>query len=122
MTIQGNIHITPLHVLEGDSIRTYHLTGSRFFECEGLASDFDFFVQEDSTVGSFLVENGFEIISKTPYDDSQVVSVYRHPFGVDIQIVKSAEIKHNAQELLKSLGYRRPSKRSWNAAINYVTK
>jgi len=82
---------------------TFYLTGSRFFGGFSSNSDYDFFVQSNPEVVDFLKQIGF-IREKDNYkDDPNIDSVYVcscSPISIHIQLVKLAEIKQLAQEII----------------------
>lgn len=108
-----SVGITSLQIVLANlqtSTFTFHLTGSRYFGTNSEYSDYDFFVQDDhlseydvSGVRYSLVDKGFNLDFSHDCDyneDISIVYVYKHPYGIHIQIVKDFEIKKKAQSSL----------------------
>lgn len=81
----------------------FHLTGSRFFQFNRPDSDWDFFVQYSFEVKEFIVGLGFEFVegSDNKYTDFSNINIYRHPDGVDIQMVLDEKVKDTVQNFIK---------------------
>lgn len=90
---------------------TFYLTGSRYFGDAVENSDWDFFVQHDRGVISFLESHGFELVHRRneKYKDEICLYTYRKlcpelGYGraacVDIQVVIDAPRKNKAQEYI----------------------
>jgi len=115
----------------------FNLTGSRYFGGARPDSDYDFFVEDESSICHVLEDMGFFRLPFTNYKDNETISVYRFIVAdegtqIDIQVVGDAETKKKAQELLfntipqlvrgkSSLGpLDRSRKHLWNMAYEIV--
>ena len=94
----------------------FTLSGSRFFGKADLESDWDFFVndhnQSRNTLRANLEDMGFKCITLDSvlciYKDSETNDVYRwvstnRKEQIDIQLVKNANLKRKAQEIIKKV-------------------
>ena len=91
---------TAFNVLSNDQ-RTYHLTGSRYFGVAKRDADYDFFVQIDSGIESYLEQNGFTLeFGAGSYSDPLVCSCWAKD-NIHIQVVKNAQLKSRVQVFLK---------------------
>ncbi len=106
-----------------NSTRNFYLTGSRFFGAYRTDSDYDFFVQDDISIGVYLTDwGGFTPIFSSQYKDSNTLSVYRfkdQKIQVDIQIVKDAALKQAIQTAFKARGIKYVTKNMWNTAYKF---
>lgn len=105
MIIQPTTSNSIVKALE-DSEYRFYLTGSRLFR-GATEGDWDFFTTNCPQVESFLIHLGFEELSNNehyPQSDNvqELVSVWRHPDGVDVQLVVGAEKKAAIQNVLTS--------------------
>uniref|UniRef100_A0A6M3JH41 Nucleotidyltransferase n=1 Tax=viral metagenome TaxID=1070528 RepID=A0A6M3JH41_9ZZZZ len=104
----------------------FKLTGSRYFGCPREDSDYDFFTEYTPKTAIWLEQLGFtsgRTLAKRTYDDIATEVVYAHIRGnIHVQLVKPAMIKAKgiAQEIFKSMGYLRPSKRDWDGALTII--
>lgn len=74
-----------------DSEYTFFLTGSRRFGHAASGSDWDFFVQKDGEVESWLVKHGFtRLTGDAAYKGIPGTTVYRKE-NVDVQVRVNAE-------------------------------
>lgn len=79
-----------------ESILQFTLTGSRFAGTNKEHSDWDFFTEENGLTISQLRQLGFSCIYKenvgsnvSMYGDVASSFVYRHPVGIDVQVIKT---------------------------------
>ena len=83
---------TILNELKLNTNLSLYLTGSRFFSPNTKFSsdtDYDFFTSElDPSMEEYLCNLGF-CPEFSAYKDDNTLVVYRHPYGIDIQIVRS---------------------------------
>jgi hypothetical protein len=89
--------------MERDVIYRFHLTGSRYFGTHTKDSDYDFFIENDDGLETWLKDHGFNLISK-PYVNANTIVVYRHPMGIDVQIVLDADRHFKVQKALDETG------------------
>lgn len=92
------------------SAHTFFLTGSRFFNTATIWSDWDFYTQDSPEIREWLTFNGFQPINPdfdskaSKYgDDPNIAVVYgngRVTSTVQVQLVKDAALKTQAQSLL----------------------
>lgn len=114
----NRIHI--LAKMESSSF-DFHLTGSRAFGNFRSESDYDFFAENNSTLQTFLVNIGFNLLSASKYNDRHTIRVYHHPTEIDVQIVKSVSQKLEAQIKLKNFpGFNAIDKKQKTALWNLV--
>lgn len=111
----------------------FYLTGSRFFGTSTAFSDWDFFIEgnpfDPNWFDKFLNPLGFnQIYVPHEYQRSDHIHcVYRHPIGIDIQIVKNARNKEIAQDILYPLaGYLESLPKSqrfwvWENCLNHLS-
>jgi hypothetical protein len=96
-----------LRTLE-DSEFVFHLTGSRYFGTARPDSDTDLFVglptdrNDYHALTRLLGSLEFKATSAHDYTDIQTVQVYRHALGIDVQIVKDATVKADAQAAIRA--------------------
>jgi len=89
----------------------FFLTGSRFWGNPLPGSDWDFFVNDSSAVRQWLTENHFSICQGDGHypEDKYTNAVFSfeggefHDSPVQVQVVKSAQIKNKIQEHLFKL-------------------
>lgn len=79
----------------------FYLTGSRFFWPDDARPDgpYEFFIDvTDAPSLVVLHERGFTIVDHPEgVCDPAIIALYRHPSGVDVQVVAEALRKHRAQ-------------------------
>lgn len=107
-----------MNMIESDF--TFYLTGSRFWGTECCQSDWDFFTNENQMVYSWLVQNGFEIVSKSTYTDLNCSTVMQKG-KIQVQLVKDAKVKNDIQNILfeefpQGFLDKHFAKRMWNLA------
>jgi hypothetical protein len=98
---------TPQHeILEQleNSAYTFYLTGSRFFGTSNEFSDWDFFTDSEEAIPE-LRSLGFNKLNALVYGEGEdnlqeLKSVYRHPVGIDIQVVEDVNKKNAIQSAL----------------------
>ncbi len=106
-------------------------TGSRYFGGVKEYSDYDYFAQHSDQVTETLYRAGFRVLSDRDegYFDEQTIFIFRAKYQdthIDVQLVKSVEVKTQARDLLNQLGVfelvERPKQRRelWNRAYQYV--
>lgn len=90
--------------MEQNTRYRFYLTGSRYFGRAVTTSDWDFFVEDGTTIRLDLKGIGFKCISDaTSYRDKLTVSVYRYEDEkIDVQIVKDAKLKYRAQQYIEN--------------------
>lgn len=111
----------------------FRLTGSRYFDCAGANSDWDFFVSDTIAVRQFLAGLGFTRQAVTAYEKplQEIVDVYRlakpdetdwrKPYLIDVQISTDVVKRQKVQEVLKeTLGNRRPAPQEWELAFKLL--
>lgn len=89
------------------------MTGSRYFGHHNYFSDWDFFTLNEVGVEERLIRYGFTTIF--PYFlplDPNVVLVLRKS-GVDVQIVRNAELRNKVQKVIKTYGLPSRDSRVW---------
>ena len=104
MTVSNIGYVVPPMVQKLiQSTYQFHLTGSRFFQFNRPDSDWDFFVQYSFEVEQFIVGLGFAFVegSDNNYTDFSNIRIYRHPDGVDVQMVLDEKVKNTVQNLIK---------------------
>lgn len=107
-----------LTAMRDEPMTVFCLTGSRFFGTSTSSSDYDFFT--DAACAPFLVSLGFTREGSAYGLDPNIEAVYRHPTGVDVQIVPDAAHKQAAQRLLLAMGCTYPSLWDWRKAFDAV--
>lgn len=145
---QNNSELQNLLKQLEDSPIHFFLTGSRFFGHAKESSDWDFYTQDSRVTRNILEGMGFRIykreqfldliqlpgegyhaITDAPlYDDDNIVSVARHPLGVDIQLQRDLGLKFMAQEMvfnqLNKNGYGKLNKNEardlWNRTYKFI--
>jgi hypothetical protein len=96
-----------LHDVEGFD---FYLTGSRYFGTESSDSDWDFFTTDSEVLRDWLRVCGFKRITAGdrdyPGQDNQqeLIDIYKHPEGVDVQIVQDVVKKQIVQSAIKESG------------------
>lgn len=80
---------------------TFHQTGSQLFGGMNELSDYDFYAEDSSEIQAWLLAQGFELHFLAYNDDPQIVSVYRHVEGIDVQLVEDIAKKTLVQDILK---------------------
>jgi len=111
----------------------FHLTGSRLSSETRVDSDWDFFVKDTPHIGQDLEWLGFVNVTRNEggYLDCSLHQIWRHPDGVDVQIIKPEwfEAKTKANQLLlctffgKNLlqhGGRRHKNEVWTQTIQAI--
>lgn len=86
----------------------FFLTGSRFFGTEKGWSDWDFFAEDKPYVHEFLRSLGFKDLPDNElvehyHGDPNIAFVYVHPSNVHVQLVNDAELKLEAQTILRHM-------------------
>lgn len=96
------------------------LTGSRYFVTNSPTSDYDYFTEDTNDVRDFLYRNSFGNARKGMYDDVSVSAVFRHPEGVDVQLLKEGMVqrKRDAQRKFKECGLVLPTRWDWDTALS----
>lgn len=99
---------------------TFYMTGSRFWGNYYSKSDWDFFTHENQMVYSWLVQNGFEVVSKSTYTDLNCSTVMQKG-KIQVQLVKDAKVKNDIQKILfdnfpNGFPDKEFAKRMWNLA------
>jgi len=116
-----------------------YLTGSRYFGTNTDESDWDFFIENNSTIIDHLLVLGYKRVTKHTYNDSLTESVWRKTIFlpdckvtyIDIQVIKfplGKNIKIKAQEFLYRGNYlssidnnnKSLLSKTWDYAINHV--
>lgn len=87
-----------------NSIYLFYLTGSRFFQKYAEGSDWDFFVEDSPGLVEYLESVGFLKSSKGTYASKEILAVYKHREGVDVQIVVNAAAKEKVQQKMLAAG------------------
>ena len=123
------------HLLASNPDFLFHKTGSHFFGTAHSLSDFDYYVQDSDEVRSWLLSIGFKFLNtrdpdaqdSLAYNDHNLTTVLRHSdnYQVDVQCVKSAELKTKVQAVLLAnntlRGLTKPqAKRVWNAMYDLL--
>jgi len=101
ITFPDGSTIDTLEVLRNSTIN-FHLTGSHFFHSATVASDIDFFAQDDEKTAKFLVDCGFKRLETSSYIDTQTTAVFRKG-SIDVQLVRDVALKDKVQEKIKAL-------------------
>lgn len=104
--LNNNTRLGVLIALQQSSLELF-LTGSAFFNPERTPNDLDFYTAFSGKEPRILEIMGFLEIPIGQYEgypiDQQTAYVFRHPTGVDVQLIYDLEMKHRAQEVLNSL-------------------
>ena len=84
----------------------FYMTGSRIIGTADNSSDWDFFTTNSIKVQSFLANLGFKALPSPgsyngyPINSSlqQLFMIFRHPCGIDVQLVYNAKRKRAIQD------------------------
>lgn len=83
-----------------DSTHEFYLTGSRFFGNCREDSDYDFFTDIE-TSEDYLRSLGFSHRPSITYNDLNLIRVFTHPSGIDIQFIRDLKSKIVAQNIIR---------------------
>lgn len=106
-----------LAVLEKSDF-AFELTGSRYFGCSRVDSDYDFFAEHTLETSQWLKSIGFE--TTWNYKDLAIMEVLVHGEGnIHVQLIRPSMMtaKRIAQEVFKASGYVRPNRGLWDIAL-----
>lgn len=108
-----------LETLEASPLE-FHLTGSRFFGKNGIAADYDFFCEISEEIKQFLRDLDFIQLRENIYNDNKsdinTAIVFRKE-QIDIQLVKSVQLKIELQDKLLVEKNFPPTRKSWQRAF-----
>lgn len=114
--------LATMHFSEFD----FRVTGSHFFGTQTPCSDVDFFTEASVKVGGFLRSLGFQSIGIDAYDDKLTKQIYRHQYGIDVQLCSDVELKSRTQDMIYELGNLPTDKlertQYWNRCIDFVVR
>lgn len=101
----GSFYVEEVVMNLGKAPETCYLTGSRAFDPYPLhpkSRDYDFFSKDTKKMREWLQENDFTILSEGIYaGDPQLVIVYHHDLGVDVQLTDDPVRKLALQKIIK---------------------